>query len=189
MKKFSQNLTMLLDFLYIIIIVSFGIFSIFACTPEPRQVRAVSSPDFRSTQIDKIAVLVQGGQKVPVRLIEDEFITVLLSKGYVIPSRSDIEQIMKEMRFQQSGFTDKNAAEIGKILNVPAVMIVNVTDLKSERRGKYIRLDASIGARLISVEKSVVLWIGTDSGYEFSNDINKLLAKIANHIANSFPSR
>lgn len=133
------------------------------------------------------------------RLIEDEFISVLLSKGYSIASRSDTESIRDEMKFQRSGLTDKDAAEVGKMLNVPAVLIVSVTQFEGKSKSyrfsrqtyRYYVTRAAMGARLISVEKGEVLWIGSHNDEYRSEDRGgtDALSGLARTIATGFPDR
>jgi hypothetical protein len=135
-----------------------------------------------------------------LRLLEDEFIFVLLNKGYSIASRSDVESIIREMRFQHSGLTDQDAARLGKLLNVPAVLIVSVTQLRTEPyegykvnyQPVYYDTTAAMGARLISVEKGEILWFGKHKGtYRVRADREgtESLVSLARTIAGSFPPR
>ena len=165
--------------------------AIASCAKPPPAVKAVQAPSFEGSKIGKMAVIVQSKRGTPDRLIEDEFIGILIAKGYTIAARSDIKQIMKEMKFQQSGLADKDAAQIGKVLNVPAVIIVAITKFEKGRWGKVKYIDATMGARLISVERTEVLWIGTCSDKFYNDDLGTsgILAYLARNIANSFPDR
>jgi hypothetical protein len=139
------------------------------------------SPMFLAKPPQKIAVIVlrSVNSYIPDREIEDVFIRASISKGFRVVSRSDIEPLLREMEFQKrSGLTDKDAAELGRILNVPAVMIVAVT-----RNETY---SVSLGARLISVEEAEILW-GNMAGSTrpfYSQDI---LIEVAKGIANTIP--
>jgi hypothetical protein len=64
--------------------------------------------------------------------------------------------LLKEQKFQTSGITsDEDATKAGKILNVPAVMLVNIPKFKEE---------INMTAKIIDVEDGSVLWIGSGSG-------------------------
>ncbi len=148
------------------------------------------SPNFMSQSIKKIVVLVQAGNNVPQRRIEDEFISSLLQKNYQVVSRSDLERLMEEMSFQHSHITDNDAVRIGKMLNVPAVLIVAVTDSQTKRRETYTIIQATLGARLIGVETGEILWIGTHKKSELDHHTyNSILAMAAKELSQSFPSR
>jgi hypothetical protein len=158
----------------------------------PRKVeppRTVSDPSFNPQEINKIAVLVMPARNMPTRLIEDEFITSLMRKGYKVPSRSDLEQLMRESKFQRSGLTDGDAARLGKILNVPAVLIVSITEYDVKNSRDYSYVNATMSARLIGVEKTEILWIGTNSDWHSSRNSNLLLSSLARNIARSIPAR
>ena len=100
---------------------------------------------------------------------EQYFEQELLFKGYEIIERSQAESILKELLFQQTDLISKdNIAEMGRMLNVNALVIGNVqvnysTDKHNE---KYVRA-IDISAKLVSVEDASILWSGsgtTDSG-------------------------
>ncbi len=125
------------------------------------------------SNLDKLAVIeVQGQLKGPGarNQIADFFTMELMKKGYSAIERNQVQAILKEQEFQQSDVTtNEQAAEAGKILNVPAVLMVNVP-----RFGQKIHMTA----KLIDVEDSSVLWISTGEG-----DTQKTLATILGAVA------
>ena len=132
------------------------------------------------------------------RLVEDEFVQVLLQKGYSLVSRSDIQSVVKEQQFQRAGLTEDNAAALGKLLNVPAVMVLKITECTAEsqrdpRTGLPIWIGrASLGARLISVESGNIWWTGkhTESGQvRGRGEASLVLADVAKNIAMAFPDK
>ncbi|MEI7775569.1 MAG: CsgG/HfaB family protein, partial [Verrucomicrobiota bacterium] len=179
-----------------------------AVPPASVPVETSASLNFRPQAISKLVVLVQtnnNNRQNEVhgfdRTIEDEFIPVLLRKGYTLASRSDVDSITKEMRFQNSGMTDKDAAEVGKMLNVSAVLVVGVTELNTEEGyygtpgsyyGRYYFTSGALGVRLISVEKGEILWFGKHST-ALRSDLNNMgmtiLKSLARKIAEAFPER
>jgi len=151
-----------------------------------RPVKTTSKPGFNAQRLDKIAILVEKGREIPDRMIEDEFISALLGKNYTIAARSDTQAILKEMQFQKSGITDDDAVNLGKVLNVQSVLIVSVTSLKVNKEKK--QLECGLDARLIGVERSEVLWIGTHSGSGAPDSENTLFKKLSAQLADKFPS-
>ena len=151
-----------------------------------RSVQTSSKPGFDPQRLDKIAILVEKGREIPDRMIEDEFISALLGKNYTIAARSDTQAILKEMQFQKSGITDDDAVNLGKVLNVQSVLIVSVTSLKVNKGKK--QLECGLDARLIGVERSEVLWIGTHSGSGAPDSENTLFKKLSAQLADKFPS-
>ncbi len=163
---------------------------------------------FDPSMITKLAVVVVGdtnggtvrhmrqAQTDPQRLVEDQFIEVLVQKGYNLVSRSDLQAMVKEQQFQQSGLTEESAVALGKLLNVPAVLVVRITDSGTEnqrnpRTGMNLVVGrASLGARLVSVETGGIWWTGkhTESGAVRGRGENSLvLADTARNIALAFP--
>jgi hypothetical protein len=144
-------------------------------TGDPLIASSSSSPTFDPATISKLAIITNTadrqnvfGPSLPVRLIEDQFLQVLLRKNYIIASRSDVETVLREIKFQQSGITDRDIAKLGRMLNVPAVLVVTLNDLKTryvspnnyERYVYNYETSAALGARLVSVEKAEILWVG-----------------------------
>ena len=165
---------------------------------------ASSSGAFAPRSIEKVAVVFdvirdRRMKESTQRLVEDEFIGSMLRKGYGVASRSDIDAVLKELRLQASGFTDKDAAGLGKLLNVPVVLLVTVTQWKTEpyrgyrSGGHYVYFDttASISARLVSVEKGEVLWLGKHGGTHRTRDRDGIdvLVVVTKQVAESFPGR
>ena len=108
-----------------------------------------------------------GRQNDQQRMVEDAFIQVLTQKRYQLVSRSDLQSIAKEQQFQQSGLTEDNAVSVGKLLNVPAVLIVRITDFSTETREAPSRQEqqrpssitrVGIGARLVDVGSGQLIW-------------------------------
>ena len=157
---------------------------------EPgRYIQCISSPSFNPNKIDKVAVLVKSRRQMPTRAVEDEFIRLLIEKGYTVSSRSDIEIIMKELKFQHSGLTDDNASEVGRMLNVPAVLIVDMTYYNKQRGEKgYYSVSITLDARFIDVEKNEILWIGTKYDFE-SYEKGTLAGELAEELARNIPPR
>ena len=157
--------------------------------PPPRVPETAAMAGFSPKDYPKIAVIMDGSgirrsapppkkaavaANLPDR-VEDAFLTSLLAKGYTAPTRSDLDRVLKEQNLQRSGITEKSAARVGKILNVPAVMIVSVTEVSVEARkavpgagkkggpGLAFEVKGAVSARLIKVETGEVLWIGSHS--------------------------
>jgi len=159
-----------------------------------------SSLSFDPKALSKLVVFAQGTRDLRLpessaRVIEDEFILMLLDKGYSVASRTDAESILREMKFQHSGLTDQDAAQVGRLLNVPAVLIVTVTHLKTERRGGsnyvYYVTNAAMGARLLSVQSGEIFWFGKHSDDYMRRDNVDVqpLMDLARTIGTAFPTR
>jgi len=184
--------------------------------PTSSEADAHTSPSFDPAKIAKVAVFVEEPREFrslrpAMRTVEDNFIGALMAKGYAIASRSDMDVIMKEMHFQNAGMTDVDAAKLGKMLNVSAVLVVSATDYQVSRVNtpSYQRLlvekmsnlrpdteyetRASIGARLISVQQGEILWVGRYSAKGVSTNQQgegaEMSAYASRIVANALPAR
>jgi len=178
----------------------------FVFAQRPSKPETSSDKSFHPDDIEKLAVIVEGNARTTnlgssgktqtdeQRAVEDAFVQVLMKKGYSICSRSDVQNIVKEQKFQSSGLTEGDAAKLGKILNVPAVMIVKVTEHSEEKqydkkaKKNFTTAKAAIGARLVGVESGSVLWIGKFDK-EGRGEVSKAVAEVSKAIADSFPNR
>ena len=114
---------------------------------------------FDFSEVGKVAVVdVTGrvGSEGVKNQISDFFVMELLKKGYAPVERQQVQVLLNEQDLQQSNVTShENAAEIGRILNVSAVVVVNV--------GKYDD-NISMTAKMIDVEDASILWMGSGTG-------------------------
>lgn len=148
-----------------IALLSAAILTVSGCTTTESQFRA--GYDF--SKLDKVAVIsVEGvlrGEGAKNQL-SDFMVMELLKKGYSPIERSQMQSILKEHEFQASGVTsNEDAARAGRILNVPAVVIMNVPKFEEEM---------SMTVKLIDVEDGSILWIASGTG-----STGKTLATIA----------
>jgi len=80
----------------------------------------------------------------------------LLKKGYSPVERAQVENLLEEQKFQLSDVTSQEQiAQAGKILNVPAVIVINIPNFKEE---------ISMTAKMIDVQDASIIWIGNGSG-------------------------
>jgi curli biogenesis system outer membrane secretion channel CsgG len=157
----------------------------------------------------------QAPQTNQQRLVEDVFVQQILQLGHVVVARSDLKSVLKEQAMEQSGLTDSNAVEVGKLLNVPAVLVVRINEYTVDSPGggggggpggggpggqrgagrknaPVINGRATVGARLVNVETGAVLWQGNHTIAEAIPSpahIQFLLAKVADKLANAFPAK
>ena len=136
------------------------------------------------------------------RLIEDEFVSVLMNSGYSLAARSDLRSVLKELILEQSGLTQGDAAAIGKLLNVAAVIFVSVTELKiddpnqkktqSRAATSRLRISVAMSARLIHVESAKLLWTGKFRQSLTVADSSRVLpvvTDVAKSVASALPKR
>ncbi len=88
--------------------------------------------------------------------IADFFAMELLKKGYTPVERKQVQAILAEQEFQASDLTSsEGAAQAGRILNVPGVMVVNIPEWGEKM---------SMTAKIINVEDGSIVWIGSGKG-------------------------
>jgi hypothetical protein len=114
---------------------------------------------FNFAELDEVAILEVTGA-VRGETVKNQIATFfeieLIKRGYSPIERTRVQALLKEQEFQSSDITSNmGAAEAGKVLNVPAVMLVNIPKYEEEM---------TMTAKLIDVEDARILWIGSGSG-------------------------
>lgn len=111
------------------------------------------------SQVEKVAVVDVFGAvhgEAAKNQIGDFFVMELLKKGYAPVERSQVQSLLNEQDFQASDITSsEGAAKVGKILNVPAVLIINIPNYDEEM---------SMTVKMVDVEDGSILWMGSGSG-------------------------
>ena len=86
----------------------------------------------------------------------DFFNMELLKKGFSPIERSQIQEVLAEQEFQRGDATrPENAAEVGRILNVDSVVILNVPQFDET---------ISMTAKMVDVEDGSLIWMAEGSG-------------------------
>jgi hypothetical protein len=128
------------------------------CASSKAESQAVAGYDFG--KIDKIAIVEVTGRvynEAVKNKISDLFTMKLMEKGYMFIDRKDTKTLLKEQQFQASDLAAKEgAAKAGRILNVPAVMTIEIP--------RYSGGKMDMTAKLIDVESAAILWIGNGTG-------------------------
>jgi hypothetical protein len=80
----------------------------------------------------------------------------LLKRGYTVVERAKVQALLKEQEFQASDIaSDEGAAKAGKILNVPAVVIISIPTYKE---------NMNMTIKMVDVQDASVLWLGSGFG-------------------------
>ncbi len=121
--------------------------------------QSFSRVGYNFNTIDKVAIVaVEGAVKSESakNQIADLFAMELLKKGYAPKERSTVAALLREQGFQASELiTEAGAAEAGRILNVPAVLIIDVPHFGDE---------IFISAKMVDIEDNSILWLGSGTG-------------------------
>jgi hypothetical protein len=114
---------------------------------------------FNFAELDKVAILEVTGAvrgETVKNQIGTFFEMELIKRGYSPIERSQVQALLKEQEFQASDITsNEGAARAGQVLNVPAVMLINIPKYKEEM---------TMTAKMVNVEDGRILWIGNGSG-------------------------
>lgn len=118
-----------------------------------------AAANYNFAALDRVAVVeVQlpiGGEAARDQ-IADVFAMELLRKGYQAVERRQVSAILKEQQFQAGDLTaPEDAARAGRILNIPAVIVVNIPTW-----GEKIDMTA----KMIDVETGAIIWLGSGKG-------------------------
>ncbi len=109
--------------------------------------------------VDKVAVVeVTGanGNRVAQNEIADRLAMELFKRGFNVIERTQIENVLEEQDFQATDLTSAvGAVEMGRILNVQAVVIANVPEM-----GDRIAMTA----KMVDVKTGSMLWMGEATG-------------------------
>jgi hypothetical protein len=119
-----------------------------------------AAPGYDFSGLDRVAVTDVTGQvygEAAKSTVADFFTMELFQKGYRVMERAKMQALLKEQEFQASAITtEQDAARAGRVLNVPAVMLVSVP--------KYGKEKMEMTAKLVDVETGEILWLGSGSG-------------------------
>ena len=111
------------------------------------------------SQLRRVAVVgVQGpvGGEAAKAQLTNFFNQQLLSKGYNPIERQQIKHLLAEQDFQGTNLTGTTgAAQIGRVINVKAVILLNVPRFDEE---------INMSAKMIDVQTGSVLWSASGSG-------------------------
>ena len=102
-----------------------------------RPVDQALAPSFSQKNIKKLAILVRGGSEHEKLQIDSGATQALLIHKYTVASRADLKLLDREIKFQHSGLTDSDSANIAKILGVPAVLVFNFDYKRLENNFRF----------------------------------------------------
>lgn len=121
--------------------------------------QSFSRVGYNFNTVDKVAIVAVEGavrSEQAKNQIADLFAMELLKKGYAPKERATVAALLREQGFQPSELTTKaGATEAGKILNVPAVLVIDVPHFGDE---------IFISAKMVDIEDSSILWLGSGTG-------------------------
>jgi len=120
------------------------------------QVTGTPKLGFNFSSIDKVAVVAIEGSlesEAAKQQLTDMMNQQLLGKGYSPVERQQMLSVMQERDFQTTSIT--GAANLGKVLNVGAVIIANVPNYTDKM---------SMSAKMISVSDNSILWTANGTG-------------------------
>lgn len=90
------------------------------------------STEFFQKRPTKLAVVWTDGTEKSFPIYDTNMSRVMLRKGYRVAARRDLDKVLEEIKFQQSGLTKESAYKIAQFLDVDAILIS-----KRDYRGEY----------------------------------------------------
>lgn len=163
------------------------------------------APQFSATVYNRLAIVVQDRSRRfwrsgSLRQIEDQFVHAAIRKGYTLASRSDMDEVLRELDIQHSDLTEEALAEYARLLNVSAILLVSVNEVSTERyepiiklrNKRYYQTIANVSARLISAEQGQVVWLGSHEDavtVEDRDDEGRATVAVASVVAGALPGR
>lgn len=131
------------------------------------------SPSFQKGSYGKLVILVVDNSRYVqdrgmLRQIEDEFMKVAMGKGYDVVTRSDKEKLLEEIHFENSIYASEiKPAELGRMFNVPGVLIVSVNNVSTREYTPLLRMEgqryyatqATLSTRFVATESAQVLFL------------------------------
>jgi outer membrane lipoprotein SlyB len=118
----------------------------------------VINQNYDFTKVDEVAIVeVESADldRAQEDQISDWFAAELLRAGYSPIERRKAQALLREQDFQASDLTSPtNAAQAGRILNVPAVIMISVPNFGRK---------TSMTAKMVDVETAEIVWIGEGS--------------------------
>ena len=101
--------------------------------------------------------------------IEALAIEALVNRGYVVVNLADVDRAMREAVTRDNGYFDRsvNAQNLGRLLRVDALFILQVTSVKKARDAnsrQMVVTAATATARLIDSERGSTRWIKSANG-------------------------
>jgi hypothetical protein len=116
-------------------------------------------PGYDFSQLNKVAVAEVTGARGDTGAqneVADLFSMEMLKRGFSVVERKQVETILKEQQLQQGGMTSReDPVKMGEVLNVQAVMIINIPIA-----GQKVDLTA----KLVEVKTGDLLWMGEGTG-------------------------
>ncbi|MBU1261163.1 MAG: CsgG/HfaB family protein [Planctomycetes bacterium] len=122
--------------------------------------KSTARTDYDFSKVSKIAVVdVLGplGNEGAKNQVADMLTMELLQKGYAPIERAQVQNILNEQKFQHDPnmTSEQDVVEMGNILNVPTIMIINVSQFSE---------DISMTIKMLDAKDGSVLWVGSGQG-------------------------
>ena len=121
--------------------------------------KSFARQDYDFSRINRVAVIdVEGSimSEAARNQIGDFYVMELLRKGYAPIERAKVQKLLEEQQFQSSDMTSaEGVARAGRILNVPAVLMVSAPEFGTK---------IALTAKIVDVEDGSILWMGSGSG-------------------------
>ncbi len=131
------------------------------------------SPNFDLSRAWRTAVMPpSGASDVPLgNLFDATQLAAMRTGKLVLVDRAEVERLIREQEFGQSGLVDPStAARLGRLLGAEAVMLVNVTRLRHDDffSDSPDYREAELFVKIIAVQTAEVLYYAQGQGSSFN---------------------
>jgi hypothetical protein len=133
-------------------------------------------------------------------MVSQLFLKYLLSAGYNVIEREELDALLKERNLTLSNTLDPETVKVFKLSGIDAIVTGTITQAVPERdfyengNPRFIAAQVGITCRMISVETGEILWAGADT-YDGMNEqtafdylvgtmVHQLVTSINNSITN-----
>ena len=131
------------------------------CTPK-----TVSSKTYGRNQMDRIGVMAFTNARPALQGVENLFAKYLISAGFKVVERAQLESVLKEHNISVSGYlSPETTREIGKILGVDVLLIGEVSSYSPARTEVTLTSTRRTESRPVYKQDVMQLPDGTYVGY------------------------
>jgi len=134
---------------------------------KPWPVTQVSVPAYYNASVHRIAVMpftVNGDDKALSESLMNQLLAAIAQEGYIeVVSRTEMEHVLSEQRFQTSGFADPaTAKEVGMLLGVDAIVVGSASSISSDSE----RYQEQVVDYYRQIQKEKKVWNKEKGAYE-----------------------
>jgi hypothetical protein len=167
--------------------------------PGVAPVAGAGAMNYQHDQVKKLVVLVQpvrsrGGDLAGV--IDAEFLTSFLAKGYDVVTRESLDAALRELKKRgDEAYDVSTAAEVGKLVQASHVLLVKVPVITATQSGNKAYPKFTLVAQIVEVETGLIRGVVQDENRWAdkapiaggSAELTGQIQRVARRVASRFP--